>query len=804
MRFALTPEGDNLLPVVRSLPAEQVARLEGYNGVGKTLAATVLQICTGTQPLLTGERQAQWEGLREGLGRLRVTAEDLVDGHRIQWRIDSRVWPADVTKAIDVTDEWFEVEIDGQAATLADARQLVRVERIAGNQGLLETLADEADAERAKAEAFGLRIGERLAALEQLVGSLAAFLRPVEAGAFTTQSHRVEEARLIAEGALTALTATNNRIRALQDALRLRDQLSELETAGPDLERQVDELVGQIAQRQLRGVAVLKEIKALSPTAAHSVEAAKSLDKANSSLKRANTRLANASDTLATAAARAGLRDVEMAEEELQATQAQLAEAEERRKALTSRPEMLELLTGLDGPLRLAQNRHLGAQVVMIDLLTPGREWTVDQVYEGLGHQRESLQAAPPTPAVEEVEREIDRLSELASQLKRIPALRADLQTAQRGMRTASTRVKELNEQAQNPASGKIEGLENELERINDELIGLGAEQARLERRRYDLAAGRTPQDLMATFQHQLAELGVAAAQLEGSLDQELDVADKLQADHGLADEQLRRETAQLASMSEQVNRFVASLQDRPEFEWLAQDTRKLIPTPTDPFELKLDLLERLAEAARTADARLEGVRQAPLSVSFALAALARELRGARDEGIPPLMPAMRNWLEGQAGYWFAEESVRSFVLPEAEGEVVVDLEGRRVLGRHQDGSPISKPLEGFSSGEQAFAFTQAQLALLDHRTSGLTAQRLVILDEFGAFIAAKGRQQLAAQLRHWAEAHPSDQILVILPTTQDYAGLAASASKERREQLLKHASDLAENEYFVAAFEDG
>jgi hypothetical protein len=803
MRFAIAPEGDNLLPVVQRLPGEQVGRLEGYNGVGKTLAAIVLQICTGTQPLLTGEQQARWEGLREGLGRLRVTAEDLADGDRIQWRLDSRLWPVDVTKAIDVTDEWFDVEINGEAATLADVRRLVQVERIAGNLGLLETLADEADAERAKVEAFGTRISDRREALEQVVGSLASFLRPLEPNAYAAQAHRVEEARKTAERALAALTASNGQVRALQEAIGLRDQLSELESVGPDLERQVEALAGQITERQLRSAGVLDEIKALSPTAAQSAEAAKSLNTANRSLKRANTRLTNASDTLATAAARVGLRDIERAEEELETARAQLADAQERRKALTSRPEMLELLTGIDGPLRLAQNRNLGAQVMMLDPLTPGREWTVDELYEALGERREALKTAPAIPAVEEVEREVDRLTERASELARIPRLRAELETAQRGMRTASARVKQLNEQAQNPASGKIAELEKRLEATNDELIALGAEQARLERQRYDLAAGRTPEDLTATLQRRLADLGFDAPELEGALSEELDAADKLQPEYGLADEQLRRASAELASLSEQVSRLVVGLHDRPEFEWLAAGAATLVPAPADPFESKLNMLERLAAAVRAADARLEGIRQAPLSVSFALAALARDLRGAREDAKPPLMPAMTNWLEGRATDWFAEESVRNFVLPEAHGEVIVDLEGRRVLGHHEDGSPISKPLEGFSSGEQAFAFTQAQLALLDHRSSGAAAQRLVILDEFGAFIAAKGRQQLAAQLRHWSETHPSDQIVVILPTTQDYEALAASASKDRRKQLLKHASDLAQNEYFIAPFED-
>lgn len=803
MRFEITPEGDNALPVVRVLPQDEVGRLEGYNGVGKTLAATLLQICTGIQPIVTSEQQARWEGLRDGLGRLKVTAEGLAGGRRIEWRLDSRLWPPDVRKAIEVDDAWFEIDIDGERAALADVRSLVRVERIAGSEGLLETLADEAEAERAKVEAFGTRISERRERLEQIVSALASFLRPVEPGAYADQEQTVEDARRVAEDVLTSRTANTERVRALQGAIELRDQLAELEAAGPDLERQVDAMVSQIAERQLRSTAVLDEIKARSPTAAQSAEARQQLQSANRSLKRANTRLANASEALATVAASGGLDDVEHAEDELDKTRAALVQAQERRKALTTRPEMLELLAAFDGPLRLAQNRQLGSQILMLDSATPGREWTVDEVYDALGERRDALRAAPTTPAVEEVEREIDALAERVEHLQRVPRLRAALDTAQRSMRTASGRVKELNEKAQNPASGKIAALEKELEGINEELIALGAEQARLERRRQDMAAGRTPGEVRKLLQQRLTDLGLPESELESVLDAELNEAEKRQGAYAEADEELRRQSADLASMREQVNRLVAGLHDREEFAWLASEPAGLVPDAAREFASKLEALERLASAVRTADARLESVRQAPLSLGFALGALARELRGARDDATPPLMPAMRTWLEGRATNWFAEESVRSFVLPEAEGDVVVDLEGRRVLGHEADGSPIAKPLEGFSSGEQAFAFTQAQLALLDHRPGTNSAHRIVILDEFGAFIAAHGRRHLATQLRHWAEAHPSDQIVVILPTTQDYRALAASASKERRKRLLDHVADLERDGYFVAAFED-
>jgi hypothetical protein len=803
MRFTITPEGRNLLPVVQRLPNEPVGRLEGYNGVGKTLATSVLQICSGQQPLLTTDQQARWEGLRSGLGCLRVTVDDLADGRSIEWRLDSEMWPTDLAKAIEITDAWFDIRIDGKKGDLAHVRQLLSVRRIAGNVGLLETLAVEADSERGRVEAFDARISGRLEALEGLVGGLASFLRPLELGLYEKQSQRSQDARLKRDEALAMLAAANDRIKDTQAAIVLREQLGELERTGPQLEEDLRVLALEVSTRQQRTTEILAEIRSLTPAAAKSAEATRSLQTANAALKRTNARLASTSEILATAAARAGLEDPTHAERELEKVEGEIAGYESRRRELTSRPEMLDLLTRFDQPLFFAQNNDLGSQIILIDPITAGRSWTVNEVYDGIGERRESLQATPLSPAVEEVEEVLERLGNRTLALKNVPRLREDVDKAREKLRRSSERVKELLEQAENPGRDRIESLQNELDSINNELIGLGGDQARLERRREDLAAGATSDELRARLSLKLQTVGLKEDALDGALDEHMAALSDVQARYAKADEDARRESAELAGVHEQINRLVVGLQERTEFQWLAEGNPNLVPALDSAFESKLTRVEMLARLVRAADSRLEQLRQTPLSVVDALGVLARELRGGREDTTPQHLAAMRRWLETRAAAWFKEPSVREFVLPEADDGVTVDLLTRRVLGHRDDGSPIAKPLEGFSSGEQAFAFTQAQLALLDHEQAQHAKQRLVVLDEFGAFIADRGRRQLAAQLRQWAQAHPHDQIMVILPATQDYASLALSATDERRRSLEEHAAALADHEYFIAPFDE-
>ncbi|MGN6578334.1 MAG: hypothetical protein ACTHKG_21875, partial [Nocardioides sp.] len=77
------------------------------------------------------------------------------------------------------------------------------------------------------------------------------------------------------------------------------------------------------------------------------------------------------------------------------------------------------------------------------------------------------------------------------------------------------------------------------------------------------------------------------------------------------------------------------------------------------------------------------------------------------------------------------------------------------------------RPLEAFSSGEQVFAYTKAKLERLGnlHNT---TANVVVFLDEFGAFVARDRFAQLVTYIQHDALGRIADQIVVTVPLSGD------------------------------------
>jgi hypothetical protein len=100
--------------------------------------------------------------------------------------------------------------------------------------------------------------------------------------------------------------------------------------------------------------------------------------------------------------------------------------------------------------------------------------------------------------------------------------------------------------------------------------------------------------------------------------------------------------------------------------------------------------------------------------------------------------------------------------------------------------------MEGFSSGERAYAFTQARIADLEPSTK---PNRLLVLDEFGAYVAADRLPDLADFLANEARG-VADQVLVILPLHVDYRNELDSTVGQLRTQYEKRLTQIEDRGY--------
>jgi hypothetical protein len=240
--------------------------------------------------------------------------------------------------------------------------------------------------------------------------------------------------------------------------------------------------------------------------------------------------------------------------------------------------------------------------------------------------------------------------------------------------------------------------------------------------------------------------------------------------------------------MSASVDAAVSALRSEERFAWL----RDVLPAGsgdslseftrlrTGVVEL-LDALEDTRDLVQVVGQLAGGALEPqPMVTDLELkeavrAVLADELRRGLDS------PQIRKWLFGGA-------RVESINL--AERELVLARNGA-------SGAP--RAFDTFSTGEQAFAFTQARILELEPSER---PNRLLVLDEFGAFVAADRMPDLAEFLRSADVAPIADQVLVILPLQIDYEAELENTTGALHKRYESQVQQLRDRDYYTQLLE--
>lgn len=137
MRFQFTRPSGIGLPVIPVVSNHKLSTIEGRNGIGKTLAARILEFLTGSQPFTALPKA--WDSFCEDLGRLTVIIDGFPTAEVVRCELDSSKWKG--RKESDCVANPGDAFINNRAADWNAVRRLISVRRIAGDEGLSETLA---------------------------------------------------------------------------------------------------------------------------------------------------------------------------------------------------------------------------------------------------------------------------------------------------------------------------------------------------------------------------------------------------------------------------------------------------------------------------------------------------------------------------------------------------------------------------------------------------------------------------------------------------------------------------------------
>ena len=787
MRIQIEARPIGPLKVLPELPEARLAIVEGLNGIGKTLTIRLLQVCTTGATPYRAESPA-WASLCAGLGAFSIEVSGLKGGTTIKWAADTREWLG----KHDVSQHFAQISIDGKSSTIKEVRALLVVHRLAGDETLIETLAQQADNAEAVvhrwASAIAVNADSPIARLEHLAGNALQLIGDWSIERYRLLRNDVHAARTSAIQANEEAEATNGVLRKLTEALELKHRLDQLRRTAPNLRNRIDEVDEQVAKKKGELDKLQKRIVALAAHAARRQSVLHELKNAQRTLRRNQDKLSTALSAARKAAAeidqqpdRTALRDADLL------LTKEFGELTKRQITMDAAPAMRALLDEVSGRLLEGEGRGLSDQIALEDPETD-LQLTVGQTRVGVVTRRAQLEGQPPPPDAKEVS---EQLAENRRRHERLGQLCQLMDSVERYRRLVSSNEKRVDEalSAANPgALAELQALESRRRECDSELLELAATRAVL-RQQLGFLGGDTPEVVESRLALTLKDLGLAPDALAVAID------DARQADRNarlkVGDTSVRVTTLRrdLARAEADVKRTLRQLGATGDLLWLQKATK--LPrelTGGEAIENQLIMIGRIRAKVEAVVERLGTLRTQLAAIEAALRGIGRQLRGQDAEAIV-FVTELEKWFDARFSEWFNSDKVRRELLPEADDRISVDVRQRQVRWLAK-GHERSRPLEAFSSGEQAFAYTKARLAVLDEHPL-IAPNRLIVLDEFGAFIAHDRLTGLLSYLRERVKDHPDDQVLIVLPLSHDYASEASSSIGLPKENLKKLAEQI-------------
>ncbi|WP_419862994.1 hypothetical protein [Candidatus Poriferisodalis sp.] len=780
--------------MIGALPDARLAILEGYNGIGKTLAVRILELCTGSMPYAPDS--PSWESLREGLGHLEVQIEGLQGAERVTWTADSANWQAGSGPI--PRDDWFtSISIDGKSASLDEIRRLVRVTRLAGDEDLTQTFAAEAEARAADVHRWAAKHAHSewgpLKQLEDLAGNAGDLLSSVSIADLARLESEADEAKRHLAEARSEVRALQNRRNLINEALDLRRRVHEMLANEPVLQQELEEIDRQIVERQLELDAAQEEVTQLAAQAGRSRELERELFNAERTRRRNIDKLA---DAWRIAASRAAALDVESDSRIVREVLNELTERErwleDQHHQQNQAPAMMVLLESLSSDLNDAEARGLGNQTA-IDDADSGLQLSVSKTRVGMAARHQYLQQQPPPPGAVEIAQELEQVSTRKTQAELLRASLLDVGRFQRLVRHNESRVrKALQQGAGGEAAEALERASVRRSECNQVLLELAARRAAVAQRLGTAGSDMSQEELLTRFDRTLASLEISEEQIESELHDIDSRYTEAQSELGELDGWDRNCRQRLLQERTTIRNAFELLQRDANLSWIRSAIDNQSSRNSDDLEdihLELNSAQRLI---RDVLERLGKHRRQLEAIEAALQGVARQLRG-QPINATEYVEQLQHWLAASFSGRLNDPRVRHELFRDADDDedITVDLATRRVHWS-ESGSKRSRPLEAFSSGEQAFAYTRARLALLDDPKLPVT-NRLVVLDEFGAFIAQHLLSGMLEYLKEWTRERQGVHVLLILPLSNDYSQMSRDSIGERAkryESLAKRVDD--------------
>ena len=511
--------------------------------------------------------------------------------------------------------------------------------------------------------------------------------------------------------------------------------------------------------------------------------ARKEFELARQNLERRERDFYNARSRFSLAAAAAGSDpDPARIEAEEQALSSRLDDLTARLPKVSASPFMARLLGEIADRLRQAEDSGLGGEV-LIPGIPASQEWTVTAWHDACEREAAIRAAEGATETAQAIETEIANVRKRLQQMAGVKEERARAGQAAEIRDRAAQRLARAIDNLPAEEATTLDQLVSARKEAEMQLAGLLERHAAVQHALSLIGGGADESTLRERLARICDEAGVPESRVRSQLaaEQERLAAAQEAFNANRFNEDTARRRMEAAARA--VGAALTALRQRSGLAFARRAGGDLIPGDGEADQAAAlsalrSAMERAAQGARGAVDRVQGI-------AAALDAVARQIRGtgAPSEGARWIRP-VQDWLADQVTEWFNQADVREALFPGGH-DITVDVKEMSVSWT-AGGERQTRPMTAFSSGQQALAYTRARMAALDSAAAE-SANRLIALDEFGAYIAADAMERLYGYLLDRHEAFPRDQIVVILALRQEIRNRpdpADTAATERWRQL--------------------
>ncbi|MBB6015960.1 hypothetical protein ACFP9V_11585 [Deinococcus radiopugnans] len=792
----ITAKHDGQIKIIQKIPGLSLAKLEGRNGIGKSLAVKILQLATGDNPYETD--LSSWGTLKHHMSEVKVEFTELRGGHSITWTTNTRDWPAKPDQ-LDRSSWIGSYEINSAPATLDDVRKIVGIRRQAGDQTLSEIISTLINEDSEKISLLEKKIDERVSNLSKKFDALISSLLKMSFTPLETSRDLIRNSEKVKkdleadlEKSVFKLGFLNTSINNLILLNNIDKELPHLLLEISDNDKKLIDLRSAITSNQqtMRDLQskVTEEKRLLNDLA----RLRKKLDERMDSETETNARIEQLLTTMGLSGA-----NKSRLEHIIIQTREKIAGLQTRLSALDLTPQVILLINRVIEPMKSPQFRGVLSEIAMS---VNNESLNFLEIRTQLSDRRDFLLEQPERDDVSSINGEIDIQNKVLKNLTIIKGLFAELSGIKTQILKESTRSQNIINKLTPNTVEKYQLLESQMAILSTQRDAALAARTKAQVQIDQLKGFGDRDDLIKavedaeevlgdrnTWLSQQHTLQIAVESLNDTKEQLESKLSTLKLDEQKYHELLKNEFTSLSS----------------NFPWILPILDLNTSDTIDSLDQKrfqrtcTNIITRLQKSNDS----IEDMRRSTRNINGILNTIAAHVQQQRG-GFADVQSGERTgafdyfvkYYETEFSKNFENQSIRKALFDNGTFKRL-DLENLTIIYDDVNKARFAKPLAAFSSGERAFAYTLSSLETLKFDN---VENRIIVLDEFGAFIEYDRYQELAKFLQEKIVDKIATQVIIILPISENYHQQLTFADGDEKQRLTGIVKEIDVNGYFV------